>query len=166
MVRNPRRGRRTLTGEYPAVKDDPTRSAEKLNLLVDAGIRTFLDLTTPADGMDPYQPVVEAAVVARNLDLRRINVGIPDLGVLPDGEYDGIVGLIGEHRARGGVYVHCWGGVGRTGTVVGCLLADQGHDYKAIVATLNDLRAGTKKDHRACPENEAQRGVLRRRASV
>ncbi len=155
-----------LAGEYPAAKNHPARSAEKLNLLVDAGIRTFIDLTTPADGMDPYQPAVEAAGVARNLDLRRFNIGIPDKGVLPDGDYDGIVGLINEHRARGGVYVHCWGGVGRTGTVVGCLLADQGHDYEAIVDTLDDLRAGTKKSHRACPENEKQRGVIERRTTA
>ena len=43
-----------------------------------------------------------------------------------DAEYDDILGLIAEHRTRGGVYVHCWGGVGRTGTVVGCMLADRG----------------------------------------
>ncbi|CAN5851997.1 hypothetical protein BH23ACT1_BH23ACT1_00070 [soil metagenome] len=56
--------------------------------------------------------------------------------------------------------------MGRTGTVVGALLADQGLDYDTIIRTLRAFRAGTKKEHRPCPETEAQRGVLRRRASA
>ena len=44
--------RALLAGEYPG---HPTRrAAEKIDLLVDAGIRTFVDLTTPADRLDPY----------------------------------------------------------------------------------------------------------------
>jgi len=32
------------------------------------------------------------------------------------------------------VYVHCWAGVGRTGTVVGCLLREQGFSAAADAA--------------------------------
>lgn len=155
-----------LAGEYPAARNEPRRTSDKLNLLVDAGIRTFIDLTTSDDPIDPYEPTMTAAAEARNLDLRHLSAGIPDLGVLPDPEYDHIIGLIREHRLRGGVYIHCWGGVGRTGTVVGSLLADKGHDYDTIIRTLKALREGTKKEDRPCPENETQRGVLRRRASA
>jgi protein-tyrosine phosphatase len=34
-------------------------------------------------------------------------------------------------RAGETLYLHCWGGVGRTGTVVGCLLREQGFDATA-----------------------------------
>jgi len=60
--------------------------------------------------------------------------------------------------------VHCWGDVGRTGTVVGCVLAAAGHDHASIERQLGELRAGTGKAHRLCPENEAQLAVIRRRA--
>lgn len=153
-----------LAGEYPAMRNDAFHSAGKVNLLVDAGVRTFIDFTTPNDPLDPYAPTIEAAAEARNLDLRHLSVKIPDLGVLPDAEYDTILGLISEHRTRGVVYIHCWGGVGRTGTVVGCMLADRGHDYDAILATIKTLRAGTKKSNRPCPESHEQLEVLRRRA--
>jgi protein-tyrosine phosphatase len=151
-----------LAGKYPAAKHDQRRTAEKCNLLVDTGIRTFIDLTTPEDRLRPYAPLVEKIAAARGLHLRHINIGIPDLGVLPDGDYDPILDLIDEHRARGGVYVHCWGGVGRTGTIVGGLLARHGHDFDSILDKLKDLRSGTKKARRPCPETDVQLDVLRR----
>ena len=44
-------------------------------------------------------------------------------------------------RADGGtVYVHCWGGVGRTGTVVGCLLVRHGLDGGDAIARIAELR--------------------------
>ena len=38
----------------------------------------------------------------------------------------GILDAIAEGLKGGGVYVHCWGGIGRTGTVVGCHLVRSG----------------------------------------
>ncbi|HEU5083162.1 MAG TPA: ADP-ribosylglycohydrolase family protein [Acidimicrobiales bacterium] len=153
-----------LAGEYPASLAEPVRSEEKLHVLVDAGVRTFVDLTTPEDQLEPYAHRVVQAADSRRLDLRHVNVPIPDLGVLEDHRYDDIVRTIDEHRARGGVYVHCWGGVGRTGTVIGCILADEGHDHASIEQRLRELRAGTRKADRRCPETEEQRAVIRRRA--
>ena len=63
------------------------------------------------------------------------------------------------------VYVHCWGGKGRTSTVIGCLLADTGLDYTSTVARIAVLRAGTRKAHERCPESGPQRDVLRARCA-
>jgi ADP-ribosylglycohydrolase len=153
-----------LAGEFPG-HPEPGRAAEKVNLLVDAGIRTFVDLTTPADPLEPYAAAVEAAAAARRLDLRHHGTGIPDFGVVDDAGYDEIVALVGRAKGRGGVYIHCWGGVGRTGTVVGCLLAHEGHDADSIAERLALLRAGTRKAGRRCPETDAQLEVIRRRAA-
>jgi ADP-ribosylglycohydrolase len=154
---------RVLAGEYPGDKD-PTETSRKVNLLIDAGIRTFVDLTV-VDELKPYDAAVAAAARARGLDLRHRRFPIPDLHVLADDDYDPVLDLIREESRRGGVYIHCWGGVGRTGTVVGCLLADDGLGYDAVLDRLAELRAGTRKVDRDAPETGPQLDVIRRRAS-
>lgn len=150
-----------LAGEYPG-NTDPVRARDKVNLLIDAGVRTFVDLTTPHDGLAPYASFVAAAGAARGVDVQHCPMPIPDLGVIGDDGYDTILALIDERRAAGAVYVHCWGGVGRTGTVVGCLLAREIADYDSVIRRLADLRTGTKKSDRPCPETREQHDVLRR----
>ncbi len=153
---------RVLAGEYPGHKDGPRRSAEKVNLLVDAGVQTFVDLTEEGE-LDRYDLHVAASAEARQLDLRHLRFPIPDLSVLDDDRYDEIVEAIRAEADRGVVFVHCWGGVGRTGTVIGCLLVDAGVDRAEVLARLAALRQGTKKAHRDSPENDLQRAVIRRR---
>jgi len=151
-----------LAGEYPG-SPDPWRARDKVNVLVDAGVRTFIDLTTPADGMKPYGHLVADAARTRALDLRHERFPIPDLGIVDDATYDDVLRMITQAKERGTVYVHCWGGVGRTGTVVGCHLAAQGHDYDSILTKIDTLRAKTKKAGRRSPETQVQLDLLRRR---
>lgn len=151
-----------LAGEYPGDRNEET-ARHKIDLLVDAGVRTFVDLTEPGE-LAPYEAIVELVAADRGLDLRRYNVPIRDLDVADDATYDRAVALIRQESTRGAVFVHCWGGVGRTGTVIGSLLADEGLDYDAIVARLQLLRAGTKKAGRQCPEMPVQHDLLRNRA--
>jgi ADP-ribosylglycohydrolase len=154
---------KVLAGEYPGDRK-PAAAAARVNLLVDAGIRTFVDLTTPEDPLEPYAPIVAATATNRRLDLRYCNVGIPDFSVSDDATYDELLDLIGSESGRGGVYVHCWGGIGRTGTVIGCLLAAGGLGYDDIVSRLAALREGTRKSVRPAPEADSQHEVLRRRS--
>ena len=137
----------------------------KVDLLVDCGIRTFVDLTTPEDGLERYEPIISAAATARQVDLRRVSFPIPDVSVVDDEAYDTVTAAIDEALERGGVYVHCWGGVGRTATVVGCVLADQGLDYPEILERLDALRRGSSKADRSAPETPAQCAVIERRAA-
>ncbi len=153
---------RLLAGEYPG-HANTARARHKIDVLVDAGIRTFVDLTTPDDRLDPYGGLVAAAAAARRLDLRHIAFPIPDLGVVDDDAYDTVTTSIDEGLRRGGVFVHCWGGIGRTGTVIGCVLADQGLDYDAIIERLAVLRRGTSKERRLAPEMPVQHELIRRR---
>ncbi len=156
---------KVLAGEYPGDRK-PAVAATRINLLVDAGIRTFVDLTTPEDRLEPYAEIVAAAATSRCLDLRHCNVGIPDFSVSDDATYDQLVDLIHREADRGGVFVHCWGGIGRTGTVVGCLLAASGLGYDDIVDRLAALREGTRKAVRPAPEADSQHEVLRRRSAL
>lgn len=152
-----------LAGEYPG-DTEPTRSLERIELLVGHGVRTFVDLTTPDDGLPEYASHLAEIGHRRGLDLRSVRHPIPDFGVVSHDAYDAIAATIAEARTRGDVYVHCWGGIGRTGTVVGCLLIDGGLDADAALARLADLRRGTSKADRAAPEGEVQLALLRERA--
>ena len=155
---------RLLAGEYPG-HTDPARARHKVDLLVDAGVRTFVDLTTPADRLDPYQPLVAEVAEARCLDVRHERFPIPDLGVVDDHRYDEVAQTIEHGLARGAVYVHCWGGIGRTGTVIGCVLADEGLDYDEIIERLTTLRAASRKANRPAPEMAVQHELIKRRVA-
>jgi protein-tyrosine phosphatase len=43
------------------------------------------------------------------------------------------------------VYVHCWGGIGRTGTIVGCWLARHGYAGASALIRLDELWQGCSK---------------------
>jgi ADP-ribosyl-[dinitrogen reductase] hydrolase len=153
---------RLLAGEYPG-HTDPSRARQKVDLLVDTGVRTFIDLTDSADGLDPYFPLVAEVAAARCLDVRHEQFPIPDLGVVDDHRYDEVAQTIEDGLARGAVYVHCWGGIGRTGTVIGCVLADEGLGYDEIIEHLATLRAGSRKANRRAPEMDVQHELIKRR---
>jgi hypothetical protein len=152
-----------LAGEYPAERSGATT---KLDILVDHGVRSFVDLTTPDDPLAPYAPQLSAIAEARALDLRHARFPIPDLGTIDLDGYRAIVAHVRAEVDEGRpCYVHCWGGIGRTGTVVGCLLAAAGQDADAdadaVLATIAQLRDGTRKVGRRSPETDAQVEVIR-----
>ena len=152
-----------MAGEYPLSKFG---GEEKLDLLMDAGVRTFIDLTTPEDELRPYRDELLDRARKRGIDVRHESHPIPDLGVVELDAYRDIVDLIAAENAAGrAVYIHCWGGIGRTGTVVGCHLVER-HDgdepptVTDILEQISELRAGTKKDHRLAPETPDQRAKI------
>ena len=143
-----------LAGEYPTNWDS---TSAKLELLLDAGIRTFVDLTTPDDRLRPYEPMLLELASERGFEVQHAAFPIPDLGVLDVEGYTPIIDFMAaEVDAGRPVYVHCWGGIGRTGTVIGCWLVRDGRTADEAVAEIARLRAGTRKQHRRSPETEDQ----------
>jgi rhodanese/phosphatase family protein len=156
---------RLLAGEYPGART-PKKAAAKVRLLVAAGVDSIVDLTTPADGLASYQQALRIAAEEAGRQVRHFAHPIPDMGVVDDAAYDRILTRIRSEMDSGRVvYVHCWGGKGRTSTVVGCLLIDDGLDYDAAIARITELRAGTRKAMDACPESPSQHRLLRDRAA-
>ena len=153
-----------LAGEYPGAKTADAAEA-KIDLLVDHGVRTFVDLTQPDDGLAPYVDHVERIGERRRVELRHRPFPIPDMSVRPHDGYDEIVDAIRGSTDRGVVYVHCWGGIGRTSTVVGCLLVDSGLDADAALADITRRRSVTRKAHMNAPQARSQIDVVRTRAA-
>jgi len=141
---------RVLAGEHPA-KDGDQKLPEKLQLFAQAGITHFIDLTSPADSVKPYQPLAGAV---------RINHSITDFGVPSPIQMQSILQSIQSALDQGGkVYMHCKGGIGRTGTVAATWLTEQGLDDKqALALLLQKWQAMEKRfDEPNTPETEAQR---------
>jgi len=63
-------------------------------------------------------------------------------------------------RAGEGVVVHCEGGTGRTGTVLGCVLRGLGYSFNEVLAYLD--RVAKARGHTMWPESEWQAAVVRR----
>jgi protein-tyrosine phosphatase len=120
-----------LAGRYP---DD-------VGALVAAGVRTFVDLR--AEGA-PY--AVPSGVVYRRF-------GIPDFGCPTAGQVREVLDAI--EVAEGVVYLHCRGGCGRTGTVLGCFLVEQGLSADEALARVRELTGGN------CPETAEQETLVR-----
>jgi protein-tyrosine phosphatase len=58
-------------------------------------------------------------------------------------------------------YVHCLGGIGRTGTVVGCYLVRHGlADGKNVLEIMRDLRKDYEDADRLSPETREQREMV------
>lgn len=155
---------RLLAGEYPG-SWSPAKAQRKLRLLMLNGVDSFVDLTTRMDGQASYREDMELAAQITGREIRHFAHPIPDMGVISHAGYDEILIRIRDEMNAGRVvYVHCWGGKGRTCSVVGCLLIDGGLDYQSAIARIAELRAGTRTADAACPESPPQHQLLRERA--
>ena len=139
-----------LAGEYPRNRDEQS-SQEKLSALLRYGVTAFIDLTEEDEGLLPYSSLMGTASHQR-FPIR--DVSIPES---PDTTI-AILDAIDHCIERGQtVYVHCWGGVGRTGVIIGCWLARHGRGGKAALVHLRELwRQCPKSAFRQSPETREQ----------
>jgi protein-tyrosine phosphatase len=133
-------GMRLIAGEYPFTGHSGTAHL-KLRAFLDSGITFFLDLTEDHE-LDPYEPALRDEAELRGAVLEYVRLPIPDMGVTSRTTMAKILDTIdGALEAGHVVYVHCWGGVGRTGTVVGCHQVRGGLSGDAALAQVAALFA-------------------------
>lgn len=146
-----------LAGEYPGAYDEDAARA-KLELILAAGIRSFIDLTHEADGLAPYDRLLASMARERHIEHRYQRFAITNLAVPTREEMGRILAAIrGEIGAGRPVYLHCWGGIGRTGTVAGCWLVEEGSSGDDAIERISQLRRGTPNRHARSPETAEQR---------
>jgi hypothetical protein len=116
---------RFLAGEYPG-RHDPETTLRRIQAFLDAGLDFFIDLTHAGE-LPPYESILRAAGQQRGRMVTYARLSIVDHSVptpgLMNSIQDQIDAALGANR---NVYVHCWGGVGRTGTTVACHLIRRG----------------------------------------
>jgi hypothetical protein len=152
---------RFLAGEYPAGWN--AREAHKqLAALLAAGFDTFIDLTSP-DEFDPYQPILDKEASRLGLAAAYQRFPIGDFGLPTRPQMTTILDTIDAALAAGHkVYLHCWGGIGRTGTTVGCFLVRRGKSGAQALRQLADWWRLVPKSARNphSPETDAQREFI------
>lgn len=145
-----------LAGEYPGSPASGHHEF-KLTALADAGIDTIIDLTRDMEGLESYGKSWEELGRWRGRPLTRLHYPIVDCSVTTPERYDAINADIEREVAAGRpVYIHCWGGVGRTGTVVGCWHVSRGAKASEALDRIAQAREGTRKAHREAPETDSQ----------
>ena len=152
-----------LAGCFPS-SQDPAEQDDKLGLLLDLGIRGFVNLMEVHERnrfgtlFTDYVPPLTEIARKRGVEVYCTRYPIRDLGVPTRAGMQEILDGIDETLKRGPVYLHCWGGVGRTGTVVACWLLRHGlASGEEVLEQLRCLRTMDRvRGHRQSPEMEAQ----------
>ena len=152
---------RFLAGEYPSAKD-AAEAEIKLGRYLDNGVTTFLDLTEAGEyHLRPYAAPVQQMAAARSLVVSHQRLSIPDMGIPTLDFMTCILNTLDEALAQGEtVYVHCFGGIGRTGTVVGCWLVRHGLTGEQALIKIAEWRRDTPDGYRQSPETEKQHHLL------
>jgi len=158
-----------LAGFYPGSKD-PQEATTKLTALINAGIRHVINLMEPDERdftKQQFVPYDECELMEPIASKMRISVTfdqlpIKDLSVPTERHITRILNQIDLCVKHGKpVYVHCLGGIGRTGTVVGCYLVRHGlATGKNVLDMTRDLRKDTENSGRESPETVEQREMV------
>ena len=145
---------RVYAGEYP-IEYDEKRSIERINQFERFGITHYIDLTEEGEHL-PYANMLES-------DVQHIRFPIKDMSAPHNiesvKELTSRINEILHERDGNKIYIHCWGGVGRTGMIVGCLLSEQyGFDFEKTMDALTLAYSDCPKSaYRATPESNEQR---------
>jgi hypothetical protein len=148
-----------MAGEYPGA-DNAATSRVRVAMIAAAGVRHFVDLTE-AQELEPYH--LQLPAISRGLDrpvaherLSIRDVDVPHSIAHANHILDRIDALIAVNAVP---YVHCWGGVGRTGTVIGCWLVRHGKSGDEALATIAShwTTMAKRARHPRSPETDAQR---------
>ena len=156
---------RFAAGEYPGARNRE-EAATRLRTLLRAGIDHFIDLTETYDPLEPYAGI--AAQEASRLDTKFVHALHPIVdGRVPRSPretaliFDAIDKALDDGKS---VYLHCWGGIGRTGTVVGCWFVRHGRTGEGALAQIAEWWRGMEKSYRRphSPETDEQFAYVRR----
>ena len=147
--------RNIYAGEYPGDKYGEKAEA-KIRQMTHFGVRHYIDLTEEGE-LIPYAHLFPKDATYTRFPIR--DCGIPS-------SLDAVEGLLNHirelsKRDDGYVYIHCWGGVGRTGTIVACYLAKESFE-----TTMKNLRfcfsEMPKSAHRVTPDTKEQENFIRK----
>jgi hypothetical protein len=152
-----------MAGCYPG-SENAQQAHRQLKGLLTHGIRHVINLMESDEFnwydrmLVPYENLMASIAATLGVDVGFDRMPIKDWSVpsrLTMGKIlDRIDACISQHKP---VYVHCLGGLGRTGTVVGCYLARHGYAIdRNVLKLIQQLRQNSPIRHRTSPETPEQ----------
>ncbi|KAF9054242.1 protein-tyrosine phosphatase-like protein [Panaeolus papilionaceus] len=117
-----------LACEYPWTPKNPNNP--KIDSLLRSGVRTFIDLTECGE-LVPYDCIISQRCALLGIDPSEVEYHrfpIRDRGLPESVDYMyEVLDTLRDNRDRNRITaVHCRGGIGRTGMVIGCWLVESG----------------------------------------
>ena len=152
-----------IAGCYPGDKDK-READKKLTALINSGIRHVISLMEPDERdhsgglFSSYDDHMESLAKEMKVSVTFDQIPIKDQSVPSERQMVRILNQIDLCIRLGKpVFVHCWGGRGRTGAVVGCYLARHGiASGKDALAKMVELRRKTVDAGLPSPETSKQ----------
>ena len=156
-----------MAGCYPG-SDNKDDAHQKLNGLLDHGIHHVINLME-VDEIDhsgyrfiSYEERMTAIAEQMGCMVSFDRMSIRDMWIPTRIEMCQILDRIDDCIENNKpVYVHCWGGRGRTGTVVGCYLARHGiAEDRKILGLIQKMRKDTEDSQLRSPETTQQEDMI------
>lgn len=146
-----------LAGEHPSGLS-PEDTRQRVEKLLAAGIECFLDLTQPGEA-ERYDEGLPVGIEYLRKPIR--DHGLPERREHMMEILDCLHDALGSSRP---VYVHCRAGIGRTGMVIGCLLAERGCGGEHALDELARIwqQAERSSSWPTIPETDAQTDYVRK----
>jgi hypothetical protein len=141
-----------LAGEYPRSEPEPYGET-RFERYRAAGVTAFFDLTEAGEVV-PYDDLIGGWATHQRFPIRDFSCPSAD-------EMTATLDALDAALERDVVYVHCLGGSGRTGTVIGCWLVRHGMDAEQALRTIAALRRETAYGERRSPETDEQCALVR-----
>lgn len=151
-----------LAGEYPGQYTAET-TRQRIDALLEAGFDTFIDLTKPNETIPYYRILLEESK-NYGVEVNHHNFPIGDFGLPTPETMTSILDAIDTALQNGRkIYLHCWGGIGRTGTTVGCYLVRRGRTGDEALRQLAEWWKTVPKSqiHQRSPETYEQAQFIR-----
>jgi protein-tyrosine phosphatase len=152
---------RFRAGRYPTSSSD-IETRKTLNWLLEQGINFVIDLTEEGEaGTIPYLDLLHNEAEKNHCEVTYRRMPIRDFSVP---SYEKIVKILNEidvaiEKGKH-IYLHCQGGRGRTGLIVGCYLARHGSTGNKALRHLQTLQREIPGGRGSSPETEGQKRMV------
>jgi len=125
------------------------------------GVSRFINLMEPDERDHAGKPFNSYEASAARFGAEMVRFPIRDMSIPTESLMKEILNYIDQQIAlKKAVYVHCWGGFGRTGVVVGCWLKRHGESNP--VAKIHQLRRNTINASQGSPQSSEQFEMISR----